>query len=411
VKTGRVTLLAAALSVAAATALPASSALAETVQNPVVHMSDVTFTTGTPVTVTFSPDGFGDTVPVAYRYRFGTGATQDAPATAGVATIQWDPSARVTPLNVQGVAADGTLSLNTFNYYFASSGVVAGPDDLNGDGRPDLLTNGGTKGLGSGMWQALGATRSGRVKLPATSILDGSENQGDPTAYDGAQLVTGDFSGEGFQDVLAYYPSGQRAGVALIIKGQGDGSHLYDFDYDSISQPTLTDPDGNNPIQLANSYDNAFGIDGLLGTFASALYVYPSPVCPACFFGGLPVNATTPDGTNDWGTWRMATAKVASGAAMYLWQPSTGKLYLWSGLTFTDNGDGTASAAYTPYLVSGHWKKGANPATIEAADFSGDGIPDLWVVSANGSVQPFVVSHLKRHGHATITTKPAQRLG
>jgi hypothetical protein len=123
------------------------------------------------------------------------------------------------------------------------------------------------------------------------------------------------------------------------------------------------------------------------------------------------VTATTPDGTQDWDRWSLASTLLPSGTALYLWNRTTGALYLWKGLTLTDNGDGTSTPSFTQYLVARHFLRGARVATWEAADFSRDGIPDLWVVTPAGVVRPFVVTKLSPTRPATVTAKRRQLLG
>jgi hypothetical protein len=95
----------------------------------------------------------------------------------------------------------------------------AADKDLNGDGIPDLLTVGGTPGLASGLWQATGVKDddrdrgTGRVNTPAVDIGangSGASTNGSPSDFDGAQVITGTFTGSDVQDVLAYYPVWKR---------------------------------------------------------------------------------------------------------------------------------------------------------------------------------------------------------
>jgi hypothetical protein len=95
---------------------------------------------------------------------------------------------------------------------------------------------------------------------------------------------------------------------------------------------------------------------------------------------------------------------------MFLWNESTGALYLWAGVTFTDNGDGTGSIGYTQHLLSSNWNKGQPLSTLEAADFDGSGVPDLWTVTPSGVATAYVVSHLSATGTGKITAGMPQKL-
>jgi hypothetical protein len=56
---------------------------------------------------------------------------------------------------------------------------------------------------------------------------------------------------------------------------------------------------------------------------------------------------------------------------MFLWNQSTGALYLWQGVTAHDNGNSTGTFSYTQYLISPHWNRGKSLTTLEAADLNG----------------------------------------
>ncbi|WBO65763.1 hypothetical protein [Streptomyces camelliae] len=80
------------------------------------------------------------------------------------------------------------------------------------------------------------------------------------------------------------------------------------------------------------------------------------------------------DGTADWNNWTIATTQLpttggGSSTAMFLWKKSTGELDLWKNL---------------------------------AADADSDGIPDLWTVSAGGSVTANLFTNLSSTAPATL---------
>jgi hypothetical protein len=95
---------------------------------------------------------------------------------------------------------------------------------------------------------------------------------------------------------------------------------------------------------------------------------------------------------------------------MFLRNQSTGALYLWTGVTFTDNGDGTGRITYAQYELSSNWNKGQPISTMEAADFNGDGVPDLWAVTPSGVATAYVVSRLSATGTGKITAGMPQKL-
>jgi hypothetical protein len=104
----------------------------------------------------------------------------------------------------------------------------------------------------------------------------------------------------------------------------------------------------------------------------------------------------------------MATAQLSSGTAMYLWDASTGALYLWENLAYNIN---TGAFTYTQYVIANGstttWNKGAT-LTLQAADVNGDGTPDLWAVGAGATVTAYLA--ILGSGTATLAPQPAQVL-
>lgn len=118
-------------------------------------------------------------------------------------------------------------------------------------GVADLLTVGGTASLAPGLWQGTGKAQ-GRVKLPVAIGINGTgvNEPGSPSDSDGAQVITGQFMGDGFQDVIVYYPSGLNAGGGMAIYGSGDGSALITAsdNTEQLPQGFLADANGDNPL-------------------------------------------------------------------------------------------------------------------------------------------------------------------
>jgi hypothetical protein len=383
---------------------------ADSISLPVVSPAVGTFLkVGTPFTLTFTTS-FG--VATEYEYVLDGGATETVPATDGSATLAVTPAARNTTITVYAVAADGTVSGGTREIYFADNDTTAAQQDLNGDGTPDLLTVGDTTGLAPGLWQALGTGTSGELVTPATNIGVNGIGIGTTSSgslvdtLDGGEAVMGNFTNDGFTDILIYFPTGNSAGAGAVIYGPGDGSVPYVESGDQVDllSGELADPfTGDNPIDVADGY-NAAGLgspfDALFGISGDAAngYVldYAESFGAPGAYGTIQLStAKTPDGTSDWNDWQITTTKVASGIAMYLWNESTGALYLWEGVTVTDNGDQTGDLAYAQqYEISSDWNQGVALSSLEAADFSGSGTPDLWAVTPAGEAEAYVVSDL-----------------
>ncbi|MEU7797936.1 hypothetical protein AB0J14_20400 [Micromonospora arborensis] len=310
--------------------------------------------------------------------------------------------------------------------------AVVGPvdKDLNGDGVPDLVIAGGTAGLDSGVWTARGRVNAttgvgtGRVKVPAVNIgVYGNGVFGGRSAadFDGAEIITGRFFGGPNEDFLAYYLSGPGVGNASIVRGAGDGTMPDPYrqgNQGSIFSDSLMDGYGNVPLHLVNAYaaDGVeSGIPDLLGIVGDATNgyrpaYYPNAWAPGVYYFQASMNNATPTGGSDWQNWTLASTELASGAALVLRNATTGDLYLWQGVTMTDNGDGTGTLAYTQYRLASGWNTGATISSLIAADLNADGVADLWAVFPDGSVRAYLISNLSASKPAKIRAIQAQQL-
>jgi hypothetical protein len=373
-----------------------------------VRPVDGHFKTGVPIALTLSP-GSGDT-PESYQYQVNESSVQTVTAVDGTAQITITPTGRTGRLSVTAIAADGAASEATVEKFLATAARQAAPQDINGDSIPDLVIDGGTAGLPSGMWMVPG-TGDGRggLGLPATNIgALGQAYNSEPTPadFDGSEIITGQYFGDGFQDFMTYVPAGPYAGRGSLLSGSGDGSVVDPSAGGNVGGGAtyFSDENGDWPLQFANAY-NAEGVGGFLddmmtvtgsdaGGYRLNYYEYRAR---DFVFGVQPLTVTvnTPDGTADWQNWTLATTKTASGTAVYLWKKSTGELYLWNNFTVADiNDDSTVTASYTQYEISKHWNKGADVSTLQAADFGSGSTPGLWAVTSNGYVHTYVVRHL-----------------
>ena len=379
-------------------------------------------TIGQPATFTVAPPASGP-LPAAYSYQLNAGAPATVTASSsGDASITVVPSRAANTLTVTSLSPGGNFG-GTATVAFNASPAPPGADsDLTGDGIADLLTVGSSaNGLPPGLWLAPGIG-NGQVKTAATDIgADGNGSAGDnsPADFTGAQVITGHFGGTGLQDVLAYYPSGPNAGQANILFGNGNGTPIQaqiSGNEQTLSAGTFTDLGGDNPLQLANAGDTSgqgFAVPDLIainGDSVSGYYLEFDPDNGG--IGGYltedPLTTSTPAGGTDWNNWTIATAQLASGTAMYLWDPSTGALYLWENLAYNMS---TGAFTYTQYVIadgsSTTWNKGAT-LTLQAADVNGDGTPDLWTVGAGGVVTAYLAT--VGSGTASLAVQPPQVL-
>jgi hypothetical protein len=146
-----------AIGAAGASVMPASAATA--ISPPTIGPVGGFYTAGTAATFTFTENGVGTAV--AYQYTLNDGATQTIAAPSGTASPAIVPSRQHNRLIAYAVAADGTVSGGTVDDFFARAATPTADKDLNGDGRPDLLTVGNTEGLAPGLWQATGRPATG----------------------------------------------------------------------------------------------------------------------------------------------------------------------------------------------------------------------------------------------------------
>ncbi|MFI1192634.1 LamG-like jellyroll fold domain-containing protein, partial [Micromonospora sp. NPDC020750] len=375
-------------------------------------------TIGQAATFTVTPPATG-TTPSGYVYQLNAGPPVDVPAdVSGAATVDLTPTRFTNTLTVTSVSTGGNVGESASVTFNSNPAATAAADaDLTGDGAADLLTVGASNSMPSGLWLLPG--RSAGALAAATDIGargNGVTGNNTPADFDGAQAITGHFTGTGLQDVLVYYPGGVNPGGAGVLRANGDGStiqaHLSGNQY-SIDPSQLLDPDDNRPLQLVNAgdtrnlnspYPDLIGTSGNPTTGYHLTY-HPNLGAPGSYLGAFHTTATTPTGGTDWNNWTITTTQLATGAAMFLWNRTTGALHLWTGLAVNPD---TGELTYTPHALSTAWNTGA-AITLRAADINADGTPDLWATGAAATGTTWLVSGLTG-GTGTIAAQPAQTL-
>ncbi len=383
--------------------------------SPVVTLTGAA-TIGAAATVTIAPPVSG-TTPTAYTYQLNATAPGTVTASGGDATVTVTPTRFTNVLTVTSLSAGGNIGDSASVVFNATPAAPAADGDLTGDGVPDLLAVGGQDHLPSGLWLAAGKA-TGQVNPAATDIgAQGNGVAGDeaPADFNGAQVISGHFTGTGLQDVLAYYPAGTNPGEALILAGSGDGSVIEAQESGietTVPAGVLTDANGDNPLQLANAGDTSgqgYAYPDLIATSGDAtngyyLDFYPNGDGLGSYGVADTLTTATPDGTMDWNDWTIATAQLPTGTAMYLWDRGTGALYLWEDLAYNLS-SGTLS--YTQYAIASNWNTGA-ALSLEATDINGDGTPDLWTVNSGGTATAWLLTGLS--GTPSLTAQPGQAL-
>jgi len=372
-----------------------------------------------PATFTVAPPASGP-VPAGYSYQLNAGAPATVTASsAGDASITIVPTRASNTLTVTSLSAGGNFGGAATVAFTAGPAPTAADADLNGDGHADLLTVGSSaNGLPPGLWLATGIG-NGQVQASATDIgVNGNgTGSGTPADFTGAQVITGHFAGTGLQDVLAYYPS--NFDQANILFGNGTGAPLQaqvSGNEVTLFGGLLSDLNGDNPLQLANAgntsgdgyaYPDLIAING---DSTNGFYLEFDPNSDG--IGGYatedPLTTLTPTGGTDWNNWTIATAQLSSGTAMYLWDSSTGALYLWENLAYNM---ATGAFTYTQYVIAdgstATWNKGAT-LTLQTSDVNGDGTPDLWTVGSGAVVTAYLAT--LGSGTATLAAQPTQVL-
>ena len=169
-------------------------------------------------------------------------------------------------------------------------GAVAGPGDVDGDGRADLLVSSGSDGEtpdGAGVVSLFTDTNARLVDLAdATARLAGDAPNQDLAALGGAGDIAGDIDGDGFADVLLGAPGdarfGTAAGAAFLFFGPvAGGARAIDADLRLYGGGTGTGDRAGTAAAVVGDLDGdghaelAVGAPGsdVGGSFSGAVYV------------------------------------------------------------------------------------------------------------------------------------------
>ncbi|GID29011.1 LamG-like jellyroll fold domain-containing protein [Paractinoplanes brasiliensis] len=391
---------------------------------PTIAMPEgVTPQIGVPLTIGIKPpaDENGKVVtpvPTSYLYQLNGGPYATVAATNGNAEIKNLKPARFTnTLSVTSLSAGGNVGEATQEIFNADPAAVASDGDLTGDNLADLTVIGGKSKLPAGVWTSIGRG-TGQIAPIATNLgAHGAGQNNVPADFNSADIITGHFGGTGLQDLLAFYPTGvvgrsDSQGTAVILRGNGDGSVIkseLDGNSHTIEPIFLNEePDGSSLLQLVNAGSHTtewLGPD-LLGVLNDPdgyrLTYHPALGGTGQFDLSAKLSQPTPTGGTDWNTWTLTSAQTATGTALFLWQATTGKLYLWNDVVWA----GGTGLEFDQYLLSENFKTGQKQ-TLRAADFNSDGTADLWAVNENGEVTGLLVGDLSG-GTGTLSAQPWQ---
>jgi len=430
---------------------------------PVVAGLPPTTTLGSQLTgLTFSPaagqtcTSTPDPCPTTYTYQIGDRSPVTVKVTNTTTDVYAQPSTSpitvpvVGPFDfsVSGTNAAGNASPASVTTVTSSPPTTPVADGYFTNGSyPDLLTT-DTAATDASLWLSPG-TGNGAVG-PASDIggLGTGANPGadGPADWNGNEVVQGDLTGNDVQDIMAYATTGANAGTAEIIGGTGtavppnpnSGSNYIDpasgndwqiaEDYQdfcdpsfAISCPPLADAayagnaslEGSDANDGTNSATNNSDVIGIFGPNSSGDYELDLFTALDTSVYGLDgvhgvLSATSPDGTDDWQDYTLATVELPDTAnpngdpsdiALFaldntVGSPDAGKLYVSTGsgctiATFTTPAcllpgmAGTWSAAVTGTPSS--WA--TTPPKLDSADVNrgsggaGSGTPEIWTVT------------------------------
>ncbi|MHA6764875.1 hypothetical protein [Streptacidiphilus sp. PAMC 29251] len=382
---------------------------------------------GTVCSFVLDPPTTGGTTDAIAAYVYQVNQSSPVQVTAtGSTTVSVPLSHLVNTLTVSALSAGGNIGASDTVWFDGSALSPPAKDgDLTLDGTADLLVPGSSGGTAfpPGLWLAPGdsdGTVSGNAVDIGISGL-GFNTSATPTDWNGAQTVTGDFCGNGAQDVLAYFPTGANAGGGTIACNDGTTGPLNLGGLEGGSAPfqisagSLVDDNSDNATRVAaagNTSGQGTGLPDLLATINNQLFLfysttpngYSDPSDFGLCAGGCNVltGLNTPDGTQDWNSWTLATTQLPTGTALYLWNRTTGDLDLWTGLALDPTG--TTLTTTGQYTVASGWNTGKTR-ILQAADLAGTGIPDLWATDpATGTSTAYLPANLANNPTLTTTT-------
>ncbi|WP_406290037.1 FG-GAP-like repeat-containing protein [Embleya sp. NBC_00896] len=352
---------------------------------------------GTTGDFTFKSGDGSDVVEYAYSLdttSFTNRAKPNSPG--GVATLKIiPPHAGPTVLYVKAKDAVGNYSTQTaYTFFVEPRDTVDGPMDFTGDQKPDLAAVDGAGNL-----RVYPSFSGGRLNesLDAAGVAEGKV----PAGYWTNALVTynGDYwGGDGLQDVIARMPDGRL----WIYPGNGRGGVEVGGRMELRLPAGAPAPSTFTQILSLGDASGDGHPDLMAVDAAGTLYALTG------YTGGT-IDKVESIGGGGWQNYTIHGAGDITGDGAVDLIARTiagdGKLWVYKGVK---EGNGTrlsslgASGSRFEYGASG-WQKGQIAEITALPDVTADGIPDLWVLRANGD-RLFYPGLRTEHGGATNAT-------
>jgi len=392
---------------------PGPPTVAPTANSQGVTCATVGSSTGTAqqvgATCAFSLAPPNNTTISGYTYQLDEQPSVTVSTTASSYPVTITVPQIINSFTVNALSAGGNIGQSqTVDFNATTLNPPAVDGSVTNDGEPDMIAAGGTGALPAGLWLAQGRD-DGSLSSAVNIGLKGlgySDQAGTDLATDwtGASVITGDFCGLGAQDVMAYYPS---TGGAAVDCSTGSADQL------TVGPPigasaaqinnggTFGDGANDNATQLANAYNTSgknTGVPDLFATVNNKLYLFESTSAnsygnDAAAFGlcsqdcDILTGLSSPDGNADWNSWTITSAQVGTATDMYLWNKTTGALYLWTNITANTSNNTISWPNYTTLtynsytLASSGWHTGATTLQLRAATLKPtSAAPALWTL-------------------------------
>lgn len=377
---------------------------------PGVSPLSVTGDLGQAISATFTePSGCSTTTnpcPVSYVYQLGASAPVPETATSG----DWTGDITINQvgpviLRVYGVASGGNFGEVQTVKWTGTAPATPDPDGyFTGGSYPDLLAVG--TGKKPSLWLSVGSgagTLSPAVDIGhlGTGINPGTDGPGD---WSGAIVAHGDFTGDGVQDVMAYYPA---TGSGVIIGGYGTTAPLVpeSGNVSTATSSLMADNEGDYPSVLVgagNASEVSTGTDDLIGIAGDSssgyrLNLYTNGLCTGCAAGGIyqwntTLSTVAPDNSADWSNYALATAQPGDTAhpagdpanvVLFALDKATGALYEATNTSMSAASVVGSGAPSSWTEITTTW--GSSPPTLVSGDINHAGSIELWTLSGGAA--------------------------